>query len=163
MSDKIQGEGINPTYVANSILYRSFHDHIPVSPMKLQKLLFFTACIYERKSGRRLLSENFQTWKYGPVSPNVYDEFRGFGGQTIDRYAQDALSRAYMADEKDDPVLAESLQLIWKNMAGMNAVQLSRVTHRINSAWYKAYQRGDVFISDEDMASDRTFDDLLVE
>lgn len=161
MTNKVQGAGINPTYVANSILARSFRDHIPITPMKLQKLLFFTACLYERHTSRRLLSEGFQTWRYGPVSPSVYAEFKGFGGKPINRYAQDALSHVYRANEKDNHELAYVLNMVWGSMSGIGAIQLSRITHRPGSAWDKAFQNNHIFISDDDMANDHTFDDVM--
>ena len=65
--DSLPGTGMNPELVANSILVRAFRDNIPVSPMKLQKLLFFVTCLYQRNTSVRLLTESFQPWKYGPV------------------------------------------------------------------------------------------------
>lgn len=75
--DSLPGTGMNPELVANSILIRAFRDKIPVSPMKLQKLLFFVTCLYQRNTSVRLLTESFQPWKYGPVVRSVYDEFKG--------------------------------------------------------------------------------------
>lgn len=77
------GAGLTPTTVANSILRRAFSTGENVTPMKLQKLLFFVTCLYQRYTGRRLLTESFQPWQYGPVCRSVYDEFKGFGGNRL--------------------------------------------------------------------------------
>lgn len=37
----LPGTGIDPELIANSILRRAFKEKIAVSPMKLQKLMFF--------------------------------------------------------------------------------------------------------------------------
>lgn len=62
------GAGLTPTTVANSILRRAFGTDEHVTPMKLQKLLFFVTCLYQRYTGRRLLTESFQPWQYGPFA-----------------------------------------------------------------------------------------------
>lgn len=161
MSEELRGTGISPELVANSILHRAFTEHIDITPMKLQKLLFFTTCLYQRDTGCRLLTESFQPWRYGPVCQSVYDEFRGFGGNPITRYAQDAIGRVYVADEDSSPALRHALDLIWNGMKHLSAVTLSRQTHAQNGAWAQAIADGSRFISGTVMAHDHTFDDLL--
>ncbi|KOA60898.1 hypothetical protein BAAM0499_03200 [Bifidobacterium animalis subsp. animalis MCC 0499] len=159
--EKLTGVGISPELVANNILRRAFAQHIPVSPMKLQKLLFFVTCVFQRNTGVRLLTESFQPWKYGPVCGSVYAEFRSFGGDPITRYAQDAVGGVYVADEEASPELAKALNLVWENLKGYSAVALSRITHRPGSAWSKATLEGDSFISNTAMSKDHTFDKEL--
>ncbi|MDU2629004.1 MAG: DUF4065 domain-containing protein [Escherichia coli] len=158
---KMVGAGLTPTTVANSILRRAFGTDEHVTPMKLQKLLFFVTCLYQRYTGRRLLTESFQPWQYGPVCRSVYDEFKGFGGKPINRYAQDALGKVTAVDESSSPSLRKALNLVWENMGDLSAVKLSRVTHRPNSAWSQAVAGHKTFISNRAMANDHTFDNLL--
>lgn len=158
---KMIGAGLTPTTVANSILRRAFGTGEYVTPMKLQKLLFFVTCLYQRYTGRRLLTESFQPWQYGPVCRSVYDEFKGFGGKPITRYAQDALGKVTAVDESSSPSLRKALNLVWENMGDLSAVKLSRVTHRNNSAWAQAVTEHKTFISNRAMANDHTFDNLL--
>lgn len=114
--DSLPGTGMNPELVANSILVRAFRDNIPVSPMKLQKLLFFVTCLYQRNTSVRLLTESFQPWKYGPVVRSVHDEFKGFGGSPITSYARDARGNAYAANEDSNPPLKQALDEVWSHM-----------------------------------------------
>lgn len=114
--NSLPGTGMNPELVANSILVRAFRDNIPVSPMKLQKLLFFVTCLYQRNTSVRLLTESFQPWKYGPVVRSVHDEFKGFGGSPITSYARDAQGNAYAANEDSNPPLKQALDEIWSHM-----------------------------------------------
>lgn len=157
----ITGTGLTPTTVANSILRRAFRDHVPVTPMKLQKLLFFTTCLYQRQTRRRLLTESFQPWRYGPVCRSVYDEFRAFGARPITRYAQDALDNVSAVDESTSPQLHRALDRVWAAMGGMSAVALSRITHWEGSAWSRAVNDHKNFISNTAMADDHTFDSIL--
>lgn len=73
--DDLPGAGVDPKLIANGILRRAFTEQIAVSPMKLQKLMFFITCLYQRNTRRRLLTESFQPWQYGPVCGTVYGAF----------------------------------------------------------------------------------------
>ncbi|OZG51734.1 hypothetical protein PSRA_0814 [Pseudoscardovia radai] len=157
----LSGAGVPPSYIANAILARSFRDGVPVTPMKLQKLLFFVCCMYQRNTGRRLVSERFQAWRYGPVCPSVYVEFKGFRSGRITRYAQDALGKSYVIDEGSSPALRSVLDVVWDRMKGYDAVYLSRVTHLPGSAWSKANDGGHLYVDEVDMTDDTTFDHLL--
>ncbi|KFI97858.1 Panacea domain-containing protein [Bifidobacterium stellenboschense] len=161
MAEKIVGTGITPTTVANSILRRAFRDDVQVTPMKLQKLLFYVTCLYQRNTGKRLLTESFQPWRYGPVCRSVYDEFKGFGGKPITRYAQDALGNATAVDESSSEPFRKALNLVWLTLGGRSAVELSRMTHRNGSAWSQAIAAEKPFISNTAMAEDHTFDEEL--
>ncbi|RSX46085.1 Panacea domain-containing protein [Bifidobacterium castoris] len=161
--DSLEGVGINPTYVANSILRRAFTESIPITPMKLQKLLFFVTCLYQRATRRHLLTESFQPWKYGPVCAAVYDEFKTFGAQPIDRYATDARGLATAVNEAQAPAFAGALDTVWRSMKHCGAVELSRLTHVPGSSWSKAIADHRDFIDNAVMADDHTFDCMLRE
>lgn len=57
---QLKGAGVSPAVVANSVLRRSFLEYEPLNSMKLQRLMYFIACLYQRESGFVLLSEQFQ-------------------------------------------------------------------------------------------------------
>lgn len=126
--DSLPGTGVDPKLVANSILRRAFAEKIAVSPMKLQKLMFFITCLYQRNTGHRLLTESFQPWRYGPVCGAVYGEFKSFGGNPITAYAKDAIGNAYAADERSSPELKQALDTVWSHLGCLPAVTLSRIT-----------------------------------
>lgn len=155
---KLKGTGISPEFVANTILKHAFTENIPVSPMKLQKLLYFTTCLYQRQTGNRLLTESFQPWKYGPVVRSVYDEFKGFGASPITQYALDAQGNAQAAAEEQGSVFTNAVDKVWNRLKYYTAIDLSKITHLPNSAWYQAVQNQDSFISNTAMANDHTFD-----
>ena len=159
--DGLPGTGIDPKLIANSILRRAFAERINVTPMKLQKLMFFTACLYQRHTRRRLLTESFQPWKSGPTCGAVYGEFASFGGNPITTYAKDAIGDAYAADERSSPELKQAIDTAWNHMKHLPAVTLARITVLPESAWSKAAERKNCFISNADMAEDHTFDAYL--
>lgn len=158
---ELKGVGLTATIVANSILRRAFADKVDVTPMKLQKLLFFTTCLYQRRTGRRLLVESFQPWRYGPVVQSVYDEFKRYRARPIDRYAMDATGHATAVTESSSRVFRWAINTVWGNMRDMTAVELSRLTHVEGSAWSQAVAAHARFISNAAMAGDHTFDEVV--
>lgn len=159
--DGLPGTGIDPKLIANSILRRAFTEQIAVSPMKLQKLMFLITCLYQRNTGRRLLTESFQPWRYGPVCGAVYGEFTSFGGNPITEYAKDVMGDAYAADERSSPELKQAIDTVWSHLGCLPAVTLSRITVLPGSAWSKAVEDKSYFVSNADMAEDHTFDAYL--
>jgi len=145
------------TRVCNNILKRAFDEDVPVSPMKLQKILYFVASEYAKRTGKPLLIEPFQQWQYGPVVASVYTEFKPFGGRPIRRYAKDSEGKAYMVAEDKNAELREALECVWPAVKSRGAVPLSRITHLPESAWRKAYDAGNAYIDDEDIREDSTY------
>lgn len=160
-TETVPGTGIDPKLVANSILRHAFTEKIAVSPMKLQKLMFLITCLYQCATGRRLLAESFQPWKYGPVCGAVYGAFESFGGNPITEYAKNAIGNVYAADERSSPELKKAIDMVWSHLGRLSAVTLSRITVLPRSAWSKAVEGKSCFVSNADMAEDHTFDVYL--
>lgn len=55
-----------------------------VTPLMLQKLLYFIQGIYSALFGRPIFTEDCRAWVHGPVYPEVYDLFRDFKYNPID-------------------------------------------------------------------------------
>lgn len=147
--------------VSNNILMRAFKDDFAVSPMKLQKILYFVASEYAKETGKPLLSEPFQPWQYGPVVRSVYSEFKPFGASPIRRYAKDSQGKAYVVDEDQNVKLRKVLDRVWAAVKSRSAVDLSRITHLEGSAWRKAFNAGDQYIRDSDVAGDASYQSRL--
>lgn len=144
------------TTLSNNILHRAKKEHIDITPMKLQKLLYYVCVKYAKEMGISPISEPFEVWKYGPVLNSVYTEFKPFGAQKITKYAKNAAGTAMMVNESLNPFLRQCLDYVWNNMKQFSGVELSRRTHRPESGWYAAYQRDDSIITLEDMEHDGT-------
>ncbi|GGO59187.1 hypothetical protein GCM10010910_01560 [Microbacterium nanhaiense] len=154
--------GYSPVVVSNNILRRAFDEKANVTPMKLQKILFFAACEYAKRTGRQLLDGSFQAWKYGPVNRTVYDEFRSFGGDPIRSFGKDAKNKAYKVNEDSDPNLKAVLDAVWAGSKQMSAVALSRLTHEDGSAWAQVFKPdASAHIGHEIMLADRTYQKTL--
>lgn len=74
---------------------------------------------------------------------------------------KDAIGNAYAADERSSPELKQALDTVWSHLGCLSVVMLSRITVLPGSAWSKAVERKNCFISNADMAEDHTFDAYL--
>lgn len=155
------GDEDRPELIANSILRRAFKEKIAVSPMKLQKLMFFITCLYQRNTGHRLLTESFQPWRYGPVCGAVYGNSNRSAETRSPEYAKDAMGNAYAADERSSFELKQAIDTVWSHLGCLPAVTLSRITVLPRSAWSKAVENKSRFVGNDDMAEDHTFDAYL--
>lgn len=148
---------LSPTVMCNNILQRAFMENIPVTPMKLQKILYFVSCEYVKDTDTSMLSEEFCVWQYGPVLPSVYYEFQSFGSNKITKYAQDAEGNSFAYNENASPPLKRAVDCIWGAFKHMDGIQLSRITHEDNSGWSRAFARHDAQISKADMKEDGSY------
>lgn len=145
------------TVVANNVLNRAFREGINVSPMKLQKILYFIASEYQKRTHKPLFNELFETWDYGPVLRSVYSEFRPYSRQSIRQFAKDSSGQSLMVNESSDEELKSVIDEIWLRTKDIGAVILSDITHEEDSAWDRAYQAEKSVLDFEDIAEDQTY------
>lgn len=144
------------TDLSNNILLRGKRDHIKITPMKLQKLLYYVCRDYVKETGQTPINEEFSVWQFGPVLLSVYGEFKGFGKKPITAYAKDASGRSYRVSEEENPVLARVIDVAWAKYKNLTGIELSQMTHQEGAGWYRAYMAGHDKISLEDMQRDTT-------
>ena len=81
--------------VVNAVL--KYNKKYGTTPLKLQQLLYLIAKHYaDENAGASLLNERFQKWKYGPVVPSVYEEFKNYGNKPIAELARDEKGKSYI-------------------------------------------------------------------
>jgi len=141
----------NPVHVSNNFLVRSFSQGVPVTAMKMQKMLYFLYRDYLKETGIALFSERFSAWPYGPVLESVYHTYKDFGANRIKNYGG---TPVYSLMEEDDPHLAGVISRIWNRSLPYDGIELSRLTHHLSGAWYQAWRRNYPFLLDEDILQD---------
>lgn len=136
----------------NTILCKAFSERIPVSPMKLQKLLYFSYRQYlQDTNGLPMFSEQFEAWPYGPVLPSVYDEFKSFHGNPITMFAKNADGSVSVLSCQNVPEACNAIDTTWERYKGKSGIELSQITHLPGSAWHKAMASQSPFLKDEDI------------
>lgn len=143
--------------IANTILMLSFEEGIPVTPMKLQKLVY---CVYKRalqETDEKLFSEPFEAWKYGPVLPSIYYEFSSFQSSAINKFARSANGEVEIVDLSFSSPAANAINYIWDKYKNFSGVELSRFTHMSDTAWTKAVKNSSHILEDSDIKNEQEF------
>ncbi len=144
------------TDLCNNVLQRAKAENIGITPMKLQKLMYYICRDYVLETGQLPISEQFEVWKYGPVLPSVYGEFRHFGANPITEYAKDARGHSYKVSEDENPIISKVIDIVWAKYKRKTGVELSQMTHLPGSGWYSAFMSRREKITLEDMKNDTT-------
>lgn len=120
----------DPLDIARYYILKGHQENIPISPMKLQKLIYFAHGWYLAFFDKSLLSEEIQAWKYGPVIPSVYNEFKAYGNSPIS-----SSFRISSAEMVFNPEVQRFLDFVWKIYKKYTAIELSNLTHVRKSPW----------------------------
>lgn len=105
-----------------------------VTPLMLQKLLYFIQGIYSALYGKPIFTEDCRAWIHGPVYPEVYDLFRDFKYNPIDD------ARFALLEGKDDALTDDEKRVIdlVVNTFGMYGGKvLEKITHN-EEPWREA-------------------------
>lgn len=97
-----------------------------VTPLMLQKLLYFIQGVYSALYGRPIFAEDCRAWVHGPVYPEVYDLFRDFKYNPIDD-ARFAMLEGTEAALKDDE--RKVINLVVDTFGMYGGKVLERITH----------------------------------
>ena len=151
--------GVTATQLCNIIIDKSIKEDLPLNLMKLQRIMYLIACLYQKRHRKILYTERFQPWNYGPVLGTLNDKFDCLNGKDISVYSTNAKGEIVVPALEEMPELKDVVDVIWTNAKGMTGVQLSRliVASGKNSAWEKAVVNHRPFISNIDMAEDETY------
>lgn len=127
----------------------------PMSPKKLQKILYYAYSWYltltnenVRELDNKLFEERFEAWVHGPVIPEIYTRYRGYG-------SKDIIVTEEIAYEFDTDTLG-ILNDVWEVYGHFNGNELESITHQ-ESPWLNARGNCSYFeisqreLSDEDI------------
>jgi len=119
-----------------------------ITPMKMQKLVYFAhgwcLAIYHKP----LIEEDIMAWQFGPVIKPLYSAFREYGKSAITDFATDidirydedgnidlSTSRGITPNIPRNSDIKKLLDAVWEAYGNLTAIQLSRLTHAENSPW----------------------------
>ena len=83
------GAPFNSKAVANHFLELAKRDGQTIDPMKIQKLAYYAHGFFLALYDKPLLDDRVEAWKWGPVIPSLYHEFKQYGGGPIVGLATD--------------------------------------------------------------------------
>lgn len=127
--------------IANAFITLAENAGASLSPMKLQKLVYFAHGWHLVFFDTPLIKDEIQAWRFGPVVQEVYHEFKEYGNEAIDRRATDLRFTEHALEREEPDVDAADekvwglLREVWKIYSPFSAVQLSNMTHAEGSPW----------------------------
>lgn len=108
-----------------------------ITPLKMQKILYYAQGYYLGRFGQPLFDEDFQAWAHGPANPEIYDKYREYGSSSIDEPTDDI----YNFDENT----TNFLLTIWDTFGIYDGKYLEQLTHG-ETPWInarKGYEPGE--------------------
>jgi uncharacterized phage-associated protein len=156
----------DPRAVANRLLELARVRQVTITPMKLQKLIYYAHGWHLALTNRPLLDRPVEAWQYGPVLPDVYRAFERFGAQpiteparhfTIDGWKPALEPYTMPASDPDTAYSDRILRRILEQYGGYSAIQLSMMTHADGTPWAHVWSENQgkryVPIPDEEIAA----------
>lgn len=144
--------------IAFAFVTKGIEDGIPVTQMKLQKLVYFAHGLHLAVMEKPIIKEMFQAWKFGPVVPEIYHDFKVYGSSPITDI--ETLKIFDLVGDFDDEKLKaldkytkQCIDTTWSTLKNSNALSLSAWTHKEGSPWHKFYKEGvtDITIPNEEI------------
>lgn len=130
---------IRPIDIAKVILCKKSFTHL-----ELEKIMYFSYCEYLREYHSPMFLEEFEAWRYGPVIPEVYHEFKKYSRSKIKINDKDKLLvwskiMKFKSYDKLLRVIDKTLEEYGK----CTARQLVDKSHEKDSPWYIVYRDGE--------------------
>lgn len=117
-----------------SVISYIFNTITEITPLALQKVLYYVQALYMLKYGNQLFDENCQAWVHGPVYKPVYDFFCDFKYNPIDDTRFMLIKNRFKeltAQEK------EVIELVMNTFGNYNGKVLEKITHK-EDPWINA-------------------------
>lgn len=115
--------------IANYFLQKAAESGIKLTPMKLLKLVYIAHGWHLGLTGKPLIQEEVQAWKYGPVIESLYHALKQYGNRPIPD------SQPFCATLKHPEDVIPILEKVWRAYSRYSGAQLSTATHREGTPW----------------------------
>ena len=74
---------ITASNLAKYIIYKANNMDVPITHLKLQKILYYVAGAFAGALNERAFWDSIEAWEYGPVVRNVYIEYCSWGALSL--------------------------------------------------------------------------------
>lgn len=126
--------------VANFFISEARREGILLDQLKLQKLVYYAYAWNLAHGKPPLFEEDIVAWPHGPVVRELWDEFKSFGRDPIDRLA---IEKDWTHDPptSSTPIAGQEgferdlLNTVWNRYKDFSGVALSNMTHAENEPW----------------------------
>ncbi|RZF60701.1 DUF4065 domain-containing protein [Sphingomonas populi] len=130
--------------LSNLILDWSSKLGVSITPMKLQKLLYYCHADFLIQTGIPLIQQDFEAWEYGPVIPCIFQEFKQHGSNFIETraYRFNPIScERELATVNDLGNIEDIVRKTFDAYVRYTASTLSNMTHSETGPWAETLRR----------------------
>jgi uncharacterized phage-associated protein len=143
--------------IAKYYLIRSTDDGELISPLKMQKLIYYAYVWTLVKNRKRIFNERIEAWANGPVVRSLYQELRTYGSSPIPLEFLGSESPNELKEKFPADVLS-TLDEVYEQYMQRTAFELSVLTHN-EQPWIQA--RGG--LEPTQNSNNRISDDSIIE
>ncbi|MFB9759168.1 type II toxin-antitoxin system antitoxin SocA domain-containing protein [Ectobacillus funiculus] len=129
-------EEVEKFFIIKGQEFKDEDDDLRVSPLKLQKLMYYAQGWTYAFTGHKLFRDDFQAWIHGPVVPHLYDKYKKYGSRRIDEDLGVKVEELSLSFEQ-----LQILHWVWDKYSKFEAKFLEDLTH-MEFPWIQA--RGDL-------------------
>ena len=135
---------VSALVIASRFIKLGIESDRPVTPMKLQKLIYMAHGIHLARLDKPLIVEKIEAWSYGPVIKSVYDMFKSWGNQSINEYPDIEFRIGRFSKSNLDVLtdeIEDTINFAWKIGKNLSGTDLSTWSHAKDSPWERSYSR----------------------
>ena len=134
--------------IANYFLDRAKAEGLSLTPMHVLKLVYIADGWHLAIRGTPLINDPVEVWDYGPVIPNLYHSVKRYGRNAITEpiaelvIPKGGITKIVFGEEEYEKIEEEFtedeealLNRIFDVYGGLEAFQLSALTHREGTPW----------------------------
>lgn len=114
-----------------------------ITPMKIQKLVYYAHAWNLTYFDEPLVRDRIEAWTYGPVIRTLYDEFKEFRANPINRFANEFLGgkEQPIFIPKEDARSKALVEIVWDELGVLTPTQLSNLSHSPDEPWAKIAEK----------------------
>lgn len=124
----------NSVEVAWKMLIAAHQQNLPLSHLKLQKLVYIAHGYLLAWKMKPLINDAVEAWSYGPVIPSIYHEFKQYGSSNIPIVNVDFPTN--LDNDEDAKAVIKGVLDLYGNL---DAITLVNLTHQPNTPWGDAW------------------------
>ena len=154
-----------PTHIANYFISKKKEPDYTIDNYKLNKLVYFAYGYSLAILDKEIFGESIQAWRYGPVIPSIYHEFKRFGVDYIKEpaihFSETNRKRTVPKVDPKDKKTINILETIYQKYGSCSKEDFKKMIHRKNSPWEICYLEGKDYVVIDKREIKRYFKDLL--
>ena len=127
--------------IANEFIRRSCEGKRPLTPMHIQKLVYFAHARMLHLHRRPLIGQTFEAWAYGPVVSDLYHSLSKYGRGHVKNLVPLKTEERVGTQERG------IIDRTFETYGHLSAIELSDLTHLDDTPWAQTKAKNRVRIS----------------